>query len=244
MLLFAAGLSLFIPPVEAVQIARVQTGSVYFDADDISIPVGIQTVDQTKTLVILYTNADVTANTNDQSILFSAQFEADNSIVISRDGANYSVTVTYYIIEFADGVNVQRGISSFLPGVYTNTNYRIKDIDINTITGYVSPSQPNAFAIVQVRAAMTSNTYDEMYQVTGEIHNAATLRLERSASNDISKTVSIVWQVVEFQQDAAVWSGEVFLDNTQYSNYTMVNDTIYPGINLDTEGLNHHIPVF
>ena len=104
------------PDAQAVQVKKIQRGNVYFDVDDTSLPVAIDSVDQTKTLILLYVNADLTGATDttaSQSVLFSALFEANNSIVIDRAGASYGVTVTYHVVEFADGVTVQRGSALF-----------------------------------------------------------------------------------------------------------------------------------
>ena len=205
-MVFGLFLSLFfaLPEASAVQIKKVQTGDVYFDTDDISQTVPIQAVDQTKTLILVYPNVDYNTSNYIYNSLFTVQFEADNSIVLNRDGANTGAYVRYYIIEFTDGVFVQRGISSFIYGNYNNTAYRIKEVILPT-----SIDPEKSFAVVNTRFNYTSSAYDEMTLVTGEIFDEDTMILERSSSYDANRTVNIVWQVVEFQTDAIVQSGNL-----------------------------------
>lgn len=158
-------LSLFCSDAQAVQIKRVQTGEVYFDADDISQVVTVQAVDQSKTIVLLNINSDVTTANAAQNTLFSALFGSNTDLMISRDGASYGVTVRYYVIEFAYGVTVQRGVSSFAPGSYTNPAYTTKDITLtSSLTDYTK-----AFAISQVRSALTNATASEISTVTSAV---------------------------------------------------------------------------
>ena len=158
---------------EAVQIKRIQTGSIYFDLDDITQTVEIQQVDQTKTVVMLYQESDATAtNTSGstsmtQAVLFRYQFESDTSLIISRDGANttilYGSYVKYYIMEFEDGVFVQRGISSFIAGSASNPLYTTKYVGLPTAV-----TAANAMGMVDVSSALNANTADtdEMAMVT------------------------------------------------------------------------------
>ncbi|MDD5255229.1 MAG: hypothetical protein PHR11_04155, partial [Candidatus Omnitrophica bacterium] len=219
-----AGLFLFVrqEPAQAVQVKKVQTGEIYVDANDISATVTIEPVDQTKTLIFLFVDPDYNTANYIRNQLFTAQFESDNSLVIDRAAASVGAYVRYYLVEFVDGVKVQRGISSFVPGVYNNPSYRIKDVSIPVPVDY-----NNSFATVLLRSNLASSTVDEMSQITASMVNETTMRLERMASNDATTTtVSIVWQVAEFNKDANIRTGEVFMDN--YT--TTATGTISPAI--------------
>jgi DNA-binding beta-propeller fold protein YncE len=226
-ILILAGAGVFLPlDASAVQVKKIQRGNVYFDLDDTSIPVAIDSVDQTKSIILLYVNADSITGSSDTSasenMLFSALFESNNSIVVERAGATYGATVTYYVVEFADGVTVQRGISSFLYGSYNNPNYRIKDV---TLPQSLDNFQ-NAFAIVQTRSAMTVSTAEEMTEVSGQILDSNTFRLERSSSADNNKSVNIVWQVVELKTDASLRTGENNIGVSAVTNTSTVSPAI------------------
>jgi hypothetical protein len=221
----AAFVFLSVSDAQAVQIKRVQTGEVYFDADDISQVVTIQAVDQSKTIVLLNINSDVTTSNATQNTLFSALFGSNTDLMISRDGASYGVTVRYYVIEFAYGVTVQRGVSSFAPGSYTNPAYTTKDI---TLTSSLN-DYTRAFAISQVRSALTNSTASEISTVTSTVLDNNTLRLQRVATNDALKSVNIVWQVVEFSADANVMTGTVNIADAALSNTGAISPAITAG---------------
>ncbi|MBI5124307.1 MAG: hypothetical protein HZA72_02695, partial [Candidatus Omnitrophica bacterium] len=99
--------SLFAPPSFAAQIKRVQTGDVYFDTDDTAATVSFDAVSQTKTLVFLYPNADSNTAELLRNTLFTAQFESDTALVISRAAGSAGCTVRYYLVEFSEGATVQ-----------------------------------------------------------------------------------------------------------------------------------------
>ncbi|MCM8789688.1 MAG: hypothetical protein NC916_01515, partial [Candidatus Omnitrophica bacterium] len=206
---------LFTCDAYAVQIKRVQTGEIYFDADDITQVAEVESVDPSKTLVLLYVNADSTTTNNyAQCTLFTADFGSNTELVISRDGSSFGVTVRYYLIEFADGVKVLRGITSFAAGSYTNPKYTTKTISLSpSLDDYTK-----AFPVVQVRAGINNSATEEITTVMGTVVNNNTLQLERYATNDILRSVNIVYQVVQFSSDANIKTGTVTLAVNQGSN--------------------------
>ena len=107
----------FVPDAWAVQIKNVQRGKANFDNWDVSVSVNITAVDMSKTIILLYPTGG--NQTNDQHYFFTAQFESNSMFQINRAGAAgssgtsaASAGVIWEVIEFVDGVNVQRGISS------------------------------------------------------------------------------------------------------------------------------------
>jgi len=219
----ALGMFLFSSDAEAVQIKQVQTGEVYFDADDISMPVTIAKVSQTKSIVLLYINSDTTGTAASQNILYTAQFGSDTDLIISRDGATYGGIVRFYVIEFVDGVTVQRGLSSFAAGNPSQSKYTSKDIELTTALGDYTHAVP----IIQVRSGVTVSTADEITTIKATIFNDGKdkLKLERYASNDALKTVNIVWQVAEFTRDANIKIGTATMTNNEATGTKVWNDS-------------------
>ncbi|MEK7299303.1 MAG: hypothetical protein AAB066_05375, partial [Candidatus Margulisiibacteriota bacterium] len=216
------GVFSFVPDAEAVQIRRVQSGEIYFDADDITQVAEINAVDTSKTLVFLYPKSDLTTANARQNVLFTGDFGSSTELVISRDGATYAVTVRYYLVEFVDGVNVRRGISSFAAGSYTNPKYTTKDILMSpSLTDYT-----DAIALVQVKSALTSATADEIATVAASVIDNNTLRLERYATNDLLKSVNMVWQVAEFTKDATVKTGTATIAINSLTGTGTINPAI------------------
>ena len=212
----AAGL-LWSPTAEAVQIKRVQRGVANFDLDDVvqAIPLAYS-VNQAKS-VILLTQTGRSNVDRDQNYYFTAQFEDNDTIALDRAGGTTSASVLWQVIEFEDGVSVQRGISS-MPA--TGATYLVKSISIPTSlsTAGCTPSTfpCHAVPIVQMRAAWSNNA---SLQQTHELHllptftDASTLRLERKDATG-TKAIQIVWQVIEFLTDATVQTGAVTLSNS------------------------------
>ena len=182
----------------SVQIKNVQTGEVYFDNDDISYSSTITAVDQTKSIILLYNAMDADVNAT-QNVSFTANFEANNSVIIQRDGATQAGTVRYYVIEFADGVYVQRGMSSFAPGAPSNSDYITKQV---SLTNAAEPA--NSFVLIQSRTAVTVSGADDITTITGALTDDHTLKLDRLSSNNALKSVNMVWQVVEFHSISQV----------------------------------------
>ena len=135
---------------EAVQIKKVYRGTVNFDTTDIvqSVDLGAA-VDTTKSLILI-TNTAAT-NTADQNDFYTTQFEDPSTITINRNGTVYG-GVSWEVIEFNDGVNVQRGISSMQAGVLTKT------IDLPT-----SITSSKAIPIVYTQNTETGKTITHLY---------------------------------------------------------------------------------
>ena len=192
-----------------VQIKGVQSGEVRFDYNDISQTVELTAVDDTKSIVLLYPYTDQTATNNSQNSLFVADFESHTSLVISRDGGSVACTVRYYVIEFLQGVSVQRGISSFAPGSYTNPDYISKSITLGT-----SVDSARAMVLVQTKSAISTYTADQQVTIWGYLSNDNTLILERNDSNTGQLVAAnVIYQIVEFSNtndtypDFTFWKG-------------------------------------
>ncbi|MDD5730519.1 MAG: hypothetical protein PHN57_05275, partial [Candidatus Omnitrophica bacterium] len=222
------------PDAQAVQIKRVQSGYCYFDIDDMQASVPIQAVDQDKSLILVYPNVDPNASNFIYNSIFTGSFESDTSLTIARDYGNTSCSVRYYIVEFNDGVFVQRGFSSLVYGPTSNPSCVTKNVTLPT-----SVNTANAFALVQTRWYYAGSGYDESSLVTGTLTDGSTLQLQRASSYEYNRILNIGWQVVEFQTDAEVRTKETIVPETSPS----VTDTI-PGTAIPTTQLNKCLLLF
>jgi hypothetical protein len=188
---FLAGL-LFAPPdAHAVQIKRVQSGDVYFDVDDMTTSVPIKAVTQNKSIILLYSNVDTNTSNFIYNSIFTGTFESDTSLIISRDYGNASANVRFYVLEFEDGVFVQRGASSLAYGPTSNPSCIIKDVTLPT-----SVDATKSIALVNTRWYYAGNNGDESTLVTGTLTSNDVLQLQRDSSYDYNRILNIAWQVV------------------------------------------------
>ncbi|MBI4355439.1 MAG: hypothetical protein HY597_03170 [Candidatus Omnitrophica bacterium] len=189
-----------VPDASAVQVKAVYRGTMNFDADDIVLTATLPSaVDVSKSIVLVSINMSVTNNARDQNPLFIASFEDGTTVSVTRGGANQTATASWQVIEFADGVFVQRGMSSF-----TDT------VKIKTITLGSTFDTTKTFPILQVNGALTTATDTEVatFNATFPANNQITIARLRSASEaGITKTVSVGYQVVSFLTDASVRTG-------------------------------------
>ncbi|MBU1998013.1 MAG: hypothetical protein KKE64_00780 [Candidatus Omnitrophica bacterium] len=101
----------FIYPAQAVQIKRVQTGTIYFESIDIVDTATLEyKVDPTKSIILL-TSEGPTA-TRDGNNIYTPYFEDSSNLAIARDYGNVVGTARYHVAEFNDGVRVIHGFSS------------------------------------------------------------------------------------------------------------------------------------
>ncbi|TBR20045.1 hypothetical protein EPO66_00330, partial [bacterium] len=197
--LFSLLFLLFMPHAQAVQIKSIQRGVVNFDTWDISQSVNITPVDMSKTIVLLQNTPG--NSTNDQNFFYTTQFESSSTIQINRAGAatsNASAAVAWQVIEFTDGVRVQRGISSIGQGITQKKIILASDTDFT-----------KAIPIIQTQAPFTNTTAtQELFLLPSFITEAPDqkLQLDRYSATS-TKTVQITWQVIEFLTDATVQTG-------------------------------------
>ncbi|HBG64843.1 MAG TPA: hypothetical protein DDX16_11540, partial [Candidatus Omnitrophica bacterium] len=185
----------------AVQIKRVQSGAANYDTDDVVYSAALQyPVNQSKSVILLYPTGDTT-NTRDQNWFFTGQFEDDSTIAIDRGGGTSPASVLWQVIEFEDGVRVQRGITSM-----TSTT-KTKNI---TLPVTLDGSGEKAVPIVTTRAAFTTITQTHEMFLLPSFTNNTTMFLERLDATG-TKATQIVWQVIEFLDDATVQTGTVSL---------------------------------
>ncbi len=216
------------PLAEAVQIKRIQSGIANFDTDDVVQAINLTyPVDQSKSIILLSTEADSISQQRDQNWFFVAQFEDNNTIDIERGGGTSGASVSWQVIEFVDGVSVQRGISSLQPTDLNKTITIPMALDTSGCTPITFPC--HAVPIVMTKGAFTSqNQTHQLYLLPSFIDNS-NLRVERFAGTG-TKATQIVWQVIEFLTDTTVYTGIVSLPvpGTAATNQTATNNGLDP----------------
>ncbi|HTL70810.1 MAG TPA: hypothetical protein VL404_05925, partial [Candidatus Eisenbacteria bacterium] len=202
--LFAAAFALFLslaPAAHAVQIKRVISGVENFVADDVSNSVslglaGADVVDDSKAFI--YLTPASASNTADQNIFYYAYFEDGQNINISRGGGSATANVAWYVVEFNDGVNVQRGLTS-IPKADYNKTITITSVD-------TTKAVPFVYCGMQATTRQDTETMTILPSFTDSTH--LYMERKRSATDaGIAKTLLIGWQVVEFQTDVVVATG-------------------------------------
>ncbi|MFH1799909.1 MAG: hypothetical protein ABH891_03530, partial [Candidatus Omnitrophota bacterium] len=209
------------PEAEAVQIKRVIQGTESFLGDDVSNSVSLglgagDYVDTSKAFIYI-TSSSPTA-TQDQYIFFYAYFEDGQNINITRGTSTTTTSnVAWYVVEFVDGVSVQRGLTSWAKNDLT------KDCILTAI------DQGKSFPIVNDGGLINTNRDTEVLNVLPYFTSDTVLRLERkrtALNAGISKTVIISWQVVQFATDATVSTGS----GNFAANETQATPSISPAL--------------
>lgn len=120
----------------------------------------------------------------------SCQLSNPTTVDIKTGAASTSLA-NWFLVEFAFGVNVQRGNTAF------TTTDLIMDIPIATI----DPTK--TFVLAYSRTTDASSSQDEMRLVKASLTSGSNLRLERQLA---VTSVTVEWQIVEFSS-ANVQSG-------------------------------------
>jgi len=195
----------------AAQIKRVMRGVVSFDLDDVVQSAALPyDVVLSKSIALVRPMGDTT-NARDQNWFFTAQFEDTNTLAVDRGGGTSPASVLWQVIEFEDGVTVQRGITSMQA---TGASNLVKNISLPSTltTSGCSPSTFPCYAvpIIQTRAAFTTLNQTHELFLLPTFTDASTLRLERKDATG-TKAMQIVWQVAEFLSDATVQTSALTL---------------------------------
>ncbi|MBU2035425.1 MAG: GPI anchored serine-threonine rich family protein, partial [Candidatus Omnitrophica bacterium] len=213
----SAGFFCFISNAQAVQIKRVQTGELSFDSVDIVDTATLAYPVNTTSSLVLVTSSSV-ASTRDGNNLFTPYFEDNENVAVARDYANVAAITRYHVIEFADGVRVTQGFSSMN-----------KDTRDKTITLPHSVDSANAFVIVYTRGYITTNADTEVLFLKADLVSDMQLKLSRDRTAQeagITRTINIVYQVVEFLTDSSLEKGLTTIPVSAYSVTQPLNQTI------------------
>ncbi|MFA4991832.1 MAG: hypothetical protein WC569_04545, partial [Candidatus Omnitrophota bacterium] len=207
---------LFYDEAHAVQIKKVQKGSVAFVTDDLAQTIDITAdwggtpVNRNKTFLILESKCNTG---NDGNFCLTPYFEDNNTITILRDLPRTAVAIDamVHVVEFEDGVTVYSGFTS----MSKSTNTKTIDLPVN-----ITDINHKAFPIVYVRGPVNTTADTEVLFCKTRIYSDAgapytshieITRLRNSQAAGITQGINIAWQVVVFEKDTNIRTGTVRL---------------------------------
>ena len=118
---------------------------------------------------------------------------------ITTGGATSGTIVTWYIVEFASGANIQRGEK------FWGTGTASENITINSV------NLSATFVILMSRASTTTTTIDEERVARANMTNSTNLYIRRG---ETGITAEYVWQVIELS-NASVQSGDTAISGVR-----------------------------
>ncbi|MFH1411228.1 MAG: hypothetical protein ABIG55_01090, partial [Candidatus Omnitrophota bacterium] len=180
-----------------VQVKKVQKGTVEFAALDIAKTVDITAVDTSKTVILVSWSI---GSEYMFGFLFAAEFYDSDTLYIARIDEDSAASMSWTVIEFDEGVTVQRGRSD-IPAEMT-TRYA-------DLVGAVDLSKTAMF--ITTTCSTRSQNQNETGYPTAEFYSTTSLKFFR---NDTKATVSVTWQAVSFATDVLVQSGAIDMSST------------------------------
>ncbi len=169
-------------------------------------------VDMTKSFVYCGARIQGSAAAN----MITCQLTSPTTVsVTSGQSSATGTTANWFVVEYASGVNVQRGTTNLSSGA-AGVGNTFQNVTISSI------NLSKSFVIVYSKTSTTSTALDEERTVMGYFNNSTTLRLERQVSSTMSTTIE--WQVVEFNGANVQSSGTSPLElaaTTSVVNYTL-----------------------
>lgn len=195
--------ALFTPTAEAAVLRSLQTNTI---TQTVAVQnIAITNVDTTKTFVLCHN----LTNSSNPSNRVTCELTAATNLRISSGAANASETVRWWVVEFASGVSVQRGLQAIAAGAAT------QNVALGTAVDLA-----RTFVLTSENTASTSQIIDEEWTMRAQLTTTTNLQLTR---NETGIVLNIAWQVVQI--DAAfVQSGLTSILSGAASNTA----TIYP----------------
>ncbi|MCK4809471.1 MAG: hypothetical protein KAS99_00855, partial [Candidatus Omnitrophica bacterium] len=204
----------FIPDARAVQVKKVQSGSVSFLTTDIAKTVPITEVDTTKSIILITIE---TGSLYSYGCLFTPEFYNPSTLYISRSDADAAATIGWTVIEFDEGVLVQRGNSDIPAGLTTRTAAIVTSVGTD-----------KSFIIVYPRSLCKQTNTTECTAATAVFNSGSEIEFERRGA---AATVTLGWQAVEFQTDASVQSGTLNIPSGSTVDSTTAS--LSPAVDVD-----------
>ncbi len=136
----------------------------------------------------------------------TCQLTANDTVTITSYVANASFEVSYFVVEFASDIVVQRGAVTMLNTETTKT------VPISAV------NLSNSFVLVTSRINLTNTSDpDEQRWVSAVFQDASTLKLARTETSAAGKNVEIEWQVISLSY-AQVQSGTATISGGNLSS--------------------------
>lgn len=204
--------ALVAPACMAAQVASIQSGTATSTANG-TLTVNISAVDPAAAFLVF--QARHSSNTPDDSTI-RGELASATSLEFTRvsNGTN-PIDVSWYVVEYASGVSVQRG----------TTVQSSNRIDVTLATAVASLGQ--AFVLHSKTAAAGNTSYSSDDPVTVRLRQTNRLRIESGTAN--SGHV-IAWQVVEYTDPADI---TVYRGFTQLTRNNRVTVTRNIGARID-----------
>ncbi|MEA3437058.1 MAG: hypothetical protein U9R43_11375, partial [Thermodesulfobacteriota bacterium] len=226
----------------ALQVKQVLRGQASFAVEEDTKVASIgATVDTSKSIVIISQSAGTTsaADTNcaPGEAYFAAQFDDSSNIMITRGVAHMSgstATVGWQVIEFADGVTVTEGTTSVnnLSKVVTLSTSLTESKSLLIVTG---KTISKFFNLGNAAGRSYCFTNDETWEITGEITdygNETTpasvtfTRNDKLLDDAAAISVTVYYQIVQFDSDVNIQHGTVTIADASSSNYSTLGTTV------------------
>jgi len=212
---------------QAAQIKRVLRGQAAVPSTDAVMTVALGTsVDMNKSFILTTTS---TADADPQIALITPSFDDSSTLLLQRGLDGTAATVEYMVVEFASGVTVQRGATTFSGTTLTKTITLPSTFNSGTSFPLIAS---NCGTRTQVAA-------EERVTFTAELSGTNQLKLDRNESGATSR---VDYQVVSFDTDIEVNSGAVLMDGTAGTGETTDTGTVVTvdnvGAGADGQAIN------
>src|SRR3989338_3343497 len=185
---------------QAAQIKRVIRGQAAVLSTDAVTTVALGTsVEMNKSFILTTTS---TAENDPQIALITPSFDDSSTLLLQRGLDGTAATVEYMVVEFASGVTVQRGATTF-SGTTLN----------KTITLPATFNSGKSFPLISSNCGTrTMTAEEERVTFTAQLSGTNQLILDRNESGATSR---VDYQVVSFDDDVEVNSGAVTIASSQ-----------------------------
>ncbi|MCK5160173.1 MAG: hypothetical protein KAQ99_01240, partial [Candidatus Aureabacteria bacterium] len=226
----------------ALQVKQVLRGAASFAVEEDTQVISIgATVDTSKSIIIISPSAGTAsaADTNcaPGEAYFGAQFDDSSNIMITRGVAHMSgstATVGWQVIEFADGVTVTEGTTSLneLTKLVTLSTNLTESKSLVILTG---KTVSKFFNLGNAAGRAYCFRNDETWEITSEITdygNETTpasvtfTRNDKLLDNSAAISVTVYYQIVEFNSDVNVQHDTVTIADASSSNYSTLGTTV------------------
>jgi hypothetical protein len=180
------------------QVRSTQSGTVVLaDAQAATGPVPLSTaVDTTKAFLVFGVSED-SFDPRDGQI--TRQFSSPTTLSLERIGTTGAVTIKWYVVEFDNGVSVQRGTVEISVG------------NITDVTLPIAVDTARSFPLISYR--VEGNFFNCSDFVRAKITSTTNLQLSTDNANCGTNPSLVDWQVVEYA-DANVRSGDIAFATT------------------------------
>jgi hypothetical protein len=184
------------PSAASATLKGVQSGSVTMSTASKSV--SITAVDTTQSFVVCY--GDSGGLSYKPTALATCELNAGNTLTVTTSAADATLTVSWYVVEFTNGVTVQRGLATM-----SNSGSTPQTLDV----GITAVNLAQSFVLITQRVNDTTDNKDEDWTVRAKLTSTTNLRLTREAINGLSEPVA--WQVVQISS-ASVQSGSTTIN--------------------------------